>query len=151
MLRILFPRKRIKMPNPSKVERKYHKYQEKENIALGSSKKLIISADFPISANLFKSYDSPLRLVAITGIDSTALSLLIPALSSFLGLSSSPLAELVFTFLAARLSDRRRGSEANAVDAFAVVTESSVDVVTSDLRVLPGRVGEVGRILAALW
>ena len=115
------------------------------------SEKLIISAGFPISANLFKSHDSPLRLFAITGIDSTALSLLIPALPSFLGLSSSPLAELVFTFLAARLSDRRRRPETNAVDAFTIITQSSVNMMSGNLRVLPGRVGEIAKVLATFW
>lgn len=113
--------------------------------------KVILSADSPTSTNLFKPHDSPLRFIAITSIDRAALSLLISALPSLFGLSSSPLADLVFTFLAARLGDRRRRSEANAVDAFAVVTQSSVDLMSGNLGVLPGRVAEVGRDLAAVW
>ena len=46
------PTKRKKMPSPSEVEGKHHRYQEKENIASRSSKRLIISADFPISQSL---------------------------------------------------------------------------------------------------
>ena len=95
--------------------------------------KAILSADSPTSTNLFKPHDSPLRLIAITNINRAALSLLVPALPSLFSLSSSPLADLVFTFLAARLGDRRRGPEANAVDAFAIVTQSSVDLMSGNL------------------
>lgn len=96
-------------------------------------KKVIISANSPTSTNLFEPHDSPLRLVTTTSINGAALSLLISALPSLFGLSSSPLADLVFTFLAARLGDRRRGPEANAVDAFAIVTQSSVDLMSGNL------------------
>lgn len=139
------------MPSPSKVQGSTTNTEGKKN-RTNFVDRVIINAKFPTSTNLFKPHDSPLRLVAIASIDSTALSLLISALPSLFGLSSSPLAELVFTFLAAGLSDRRRRSEANAVDAFAVVTESSVDMMSSDLGVLPGRVGKIGRVLAtAVW
>jgi hypothetical protein len=51
--------------------------------------------------------------------------------------------------LAASLSDRRSGSEADAVDAFAVVPESCVDFVAGDFRLLPGCGGKIARVLAA--
>jgi hypothetical protein len=76
----------------------------------------------PLSTNLFEPHHSPLRLVATIGIHRTTLSFLVPALPSLFGLSSSPLAELMLAFLALCLSNRGRRSEANAVDAFAVVS-----------------------------
>jgi hypothetical protein len=57
----------------------------------------------------------------------------------------------MFAFLAAGLSDRGRGPEANAIDAFPVVSQSSVNMMSGDLRVLPGRVGEISRVLTVVW
>jgi hypothetical protein len=102
------------------------------------------------SPNLLKPHNPPLSLIAILNIRTTALPLLIPTLPSLLRLSRTPLAELMLALLAARLSDRRRRSETNTVDTFAVIAESSVDLMAGDFRVLPGRVGFPGG-LAAVW
>jgi hypothetical protein len=143
--------KEIEMPDPSKVERNTTNTKEKKTSHQGLVGKVILSTDFPTSTNLLKPHDPPLRHVAITGINRAALSFLIPALPSLFSLSSSPLADLVLAFLAARLGNRRGRSEANAVDAFTIIAQSSVDVVSGDLGVLPGRVGEFGGVLAAVW
>ena len=102
------------------------KNQNMDRINIISSKKkrsFSFSAHFllPTSTNLLKPHNPPLRLTPTLSINCTALPLLIPTLPSLFRLPSPPLAELVFALLATGLCDGRRGSEADAVDAFAVV------------------------------
>jgi hypothetical protein len=103
------------------------------------------------SPNFLKPHDSPLSLVSTishvhinrTALPSTLLPLLKPALPSLSRLPSSPLAELIFALLTARLSDGGSRSEAYTIDTFTIITERAVDFMASDLRVLPGKAAGV--------